>query len=207
VTQYHFLDESGDPGLEGQSGSSDYFVMAMVQLPQRASLTELASVRRLFHLPPDFELKYYRAKPRQKIAFFETMCRIPFRVRAVAIDKSRLSARYARLSGQEFSVEFIVALAMRASELDIAGDFLIVDGATKAFLQALRVRLSQESRWAGRVRPFETIVSGKSSREDGLQLADMVAGAIRQYVAGKEINYYRMFADRVVDLWNVPGCK
>jgi hypothetical protein len=35
----------------------------------------------------------------------------------------------------------------------------------------------------------------------------MVAGAIRQYVAGKEINYYRMFADRVVDLWNVPGCK
>lgn len=204
MTQYHFLDESGDPGLEGQASSSSYFVLAMVQLSQRASLPELAAVRQTFHLPSDFEFKYYRAKPRQKIAIFEAVQRVPFRVRAVAIDKSGLIGSIARLNGQEFSIEFMVGLAMRASELDIAGDVLIVDGATRAFLQALRVRLSQESRRLGRVRPFETIVSGKSHLHDGLQLADMIAGAVRQYVTGEETIYYRLFADKVVDLWRTP---
>ena len=49
MTQYHFLDDSGDPGLEGKSGSSSHFILAMVQLPQRAPLAELESVRRMFH--------------------------------------------------------------------------------------------------------------------------------------------------------------
>ncbi len=204
MTQYHFLDESGDPGLEGQASSSSHFVLAMVQLSQRVSLPELAAVRQTFHLPADFEFKYYRAKPRHKIAIFEAVRRVPFRVRAVAIDKSDLIGPIARLNGQEFSIEFMVGLAMRASELDIAGDVLIVDGATRAFLQALRVRLSQESRRLGRVRPFETIVGGKSHLHDGLQLADMIAGAVRQYVTGEETVYYRMFADKVVDLWRAP---
>lgn len=205
MTQYHFLDESGDPGLEGQVGSSSFFVLAMIQFPQRASLPELATIRQKFHLPADFEFKFYRAKPRQKIAFFEAIQGTLFRVRAVAIDKSRLTGSLAHMNGQELTVEFIVGLALRASELDIAGDLLMVDGATRAFLRELRIRLSQESRRWGRVRPFETIVSGKSHRHDGLQLADMIAGAVREYVTGEETLYYRMFADKVADLWEAPG--
>jgi hypothetical protein len=90
VTQYHFLDDSGDPGLEGKPSSSSHFVLAMVQLPQRASLPELGPIRRMFRLPPTFEFKYYRAKPRQKAAFFEAIHNVPFRVRAVAVHKAKL---------------------------------------------------------------------------------------------------------------------
>jgi hypothetical protein len=46
MTQYFFVDESGDPGLEGQAGSSSHFVIAMVQLPARMPLYPLAHVRR-----------------------------------------------------------------------------------------------------------------------------------------------------------------
>lgn len=205
MTQYHFLDESGDPGLGGQPGSSEFFVLAMVQFPQRVALVKLAEVRRRFHLPSDFEFKFYRAKSRQKVAIFEAVRETPFRIRAVVIDKSRLTVPFTHMTGQELIVEFIVGLAMRASALDLAGDILMVDGAMPAFLRALRVRLSRESRRLGRVRPFGTIVSGKSHRHDELQLADMIAGAIREHVTGEESLYYRMFADKVVDLWEVPG--
>ena len=44
MTQYFYVDESGDAGLEGQASSSSHFVMAMVQLPERAPLQPLANL-------------------------------------------------------------------------------------------------------------------------------------------------------------------
>ena len=95
-------------------------------------------------------------------------------------------------------------MTLRASELDIANDVLVIDGATLALLRAVRIRLSAECRRMGRVRPFRKMVSGDSKREDGLQLADMVAGAIRRYVMGLETGYFAMFAGKVLDLWEAP---
>jgi len=204
MTQYHFLDDSGDPGLEGRPGSSSHFVLAMVQLPQRASLPELESVRRMFHLPAAFEFKYYRTKPRQKLAFFEPVSDVPFRIRAVAVHKTKLDRGLSAGSGADLTIKFIVSLTMRSSELDIANDYLVVDGATRAFLQTLRIRFSYESRRLGRVRPFETIVGGRSSSNEELQLADMIAGAVRQYASGEDTTCYRMFAGKIVDLWQIP---
>jgi hypothetical protein len=129
---------------------------------------------------------------------------VPFRVRAVALHKAKLERGLTAESGADLSIRLIVSLAMRSSELDIANDYLVVDGATRAFLQTLRIRFSYESRRSGRVRPFETIVGGRSSSNEELQLADMIAGAIRQYVSGEDATCYRMFASKVVDLWQVP---
>ena len=176
----------------------------MVQMPERVPLPELAALRRMFHLPPMFEFKYYRAKPRQKEAFFQMIRPIPFRVRVVVIDKSRLGNQFAGMSGRDVTIEFIAGLTLRAGQLDLANDVLVIDGATLGLLRALRIRLSEECRELGRVRPFRKIISGDSKRDDGLQLADMVAGAIRHYVMGEETACYRTFASKVVDLWEAP---
>ena len=45
MTQYHFLDDSGDPGLEGKASSSSHLTLAMVQLTERAPLPDLAQDR------------------------------------------------------------------------------------------------------------------------------------------------------------------
>lgn len=203
MAQYHLLDDSGDPGL-GDPGSSSHFALAMVQMPERVPLPELAALRRMFHLPPMFEFKYYRAKPRQKEAFFRMIHPLSFRVRAVVIDKSRLGNQFAGMSGQDLTIEFIAGLTLRAEQLDLANDMLVVDGAMLGFLRSLRIRLSDECHKLGRVRPFRKIISGDSKRDDGLQLADMVVGAIRHYVMGEETAYYRTFAPKVVDLWEAP---
>ena len=176
----------------------------MVQLADGMALPELAAIRRLLHLPPEFEFKYHTARQRQKLVFFERIQMLQFRVRAVVVIKSELEKRFARMSGQEWIVEFTAGLALRASELDLAKDVLIVDGGTPSLCRALRVRLSEKCRKAGRVRPFRKIIGGRSKNEDGLQLADMIAGGIRHYFVGSEQEHYKSFETRLVDLWQVP---
>lgn len=109
------------------------------------------------------------------------------------------------LSGPELLNEFMTKLIVRSSELDIADDILIMDGAVPSWIQDLRVRLSNVCRQEGRRRPFKKIVSADSDRENGLQLADMVAGAIMQFAKGVDIKFYQTFADKVTDLWEVKG--
>lgn len=203
MTHYHFLDESGDPGLSGVAASSSHFALAMVQLPVREPVPELARVRQLLRLSPTFEFKYHSAKPLQKVAFFEAIRKTPFRVRAVVIDKAGLDKRFAAMRGQDFAVEFIARLTVRAPAGDIANDILVIDGATLPVLRALRLRLSAECRKMGRVHPFRKIVSGNSGSYDGLQIADMIVGAIAHHVMGVASGYYKTFQKKVADLWIV----
>jgi len=60
MIQYFFVDESGDPGLDGDAGSSSHFVVAMVQLPNRAPLDALTHVRQALGFPDTFEFKYHK---------------------------------------------------------------------------------------------------------------------------------------------------
>jgi hypothetical protein len=204
VTQYHNFDESGDPGLSRSAHSSSHLVLAMVQLPERGPLPELTALRQILRLPPNFEFKFHKSTELQKEAFFAATVPIAFRVRAVVIDKSGLPPRFRSLHGAALVGQFLVALALRASPLDIADDILVLDGATPAFRRALRIMLSEACRSSGRIRPFKKIVSGDSSREDGLQLADMIAGAIRRQATGQEGLHCERFASKILDLWHVP---
>jgi hypothetical protein len=203
VTQYHYLDDSGDPGLSKTGGSSSHFALAMVQLADTIPLPELATARRQLHFPPTFEFKYFKSKPNHKAAFFQAVKPVEFRVRAVVVDKADLPRWLASARGEELAIELIVRLAVRSSELDIGTDFLIVDQATPEFRRKLRIRLSTEYRRLNRVRAFKKIAGGNSAREDGLQLADMIAGAARHFVIGDERGYLPMFEDKIVDLWRV----
>lgn len=204
MTQYHFPDDSGDPGLSDIAGSSSHFVLAMVQLPERAPLAELAAVRSAFHLPEQFEIKYYKTRPRQRTLFFQIIRPVSFRVRAVVINKAKVGRHFVGLGGQDLTLEFVARLGLRAEPLDLAGDVLVLDDAPPSFVRALRVRLSTDSRAMQRVRPFMKIVSGRSDREDGLQLADMIAGAIRHHYVGDQSDYFQSFKNKVVDMWEVP---
>ncbi len=121
------------------------------------------------------------------------------------VDKSDLPLWLTNKSGTLFAMELIVRLTLRASELDIANDVLVIDEAMPEFRRILRVRLSEECRRTGRVRPFRIIVGGGSAHEDGLQLADMIAGAARHFVIGDARDHYQTFANKVVDLWQVKG--
>jgi hypothetical protein len=41
MTQYFYVDESGDAGMKRQASSSSHFVISMVQLPERTPIRPL----------------------------------------------------------------------------------------------------------------------------------------------------------------------
>ena len=189
--------------MSGSKGSSSHFALALVQLAERRPLLEFATVRRQFHFPPSFEFKYHKTKSRHRDAFFHAIRPIPFRVRAVLVSKTRIENEFKGRKGNDLLIDFIARLSLRASPLDIAKDILIIDGTTPVFRRTLRVRISEECRRSDRVQPFSKIISGDSRREDGLQLADMIIGSLRDYVLGLKSEYFQTFSEKVVDLWQV----
>jgi len=201
MTQYFFVDESGDPGLEGEPGSSSHFVIAMVQLPERMPLYPLARVRKTLGLSPTFEFKYYKTATAPKDRFFRDVLSVPFRVRAVIINKLQLSSDWRYLSPQALTTQLIIQLTFRASELDIANEILIIDGATPAFCRSLRVQFTERCKKENRIRPFKNIIGANSRNEDGLQLADMIAGAIRLHAMNISSEHFNLISPRIVDVW------
>ena len=204
MTQYFFVDESGDAGLEGQASSSSHFVLAMVQLPERTSFQPLIDLKRALKVSPRFEFKYHISTPAQKDRFFQAILKIPFRVRVAVVDKSCLGVMFNGLPPQDLTIELLVRLTLRASALDIANEVLIIDGATSAFCRNVRIRFSERCKLEKRIRPFKNIIGGDSRREDGLQIADMVAGAVRVHEIGGLSRHYHIVAPYIVDLWKLP---
>ncbi len=195
---YHFLDDSGDPGLSGAVGSSSHFVLAMVELPQRHPLSSLALIRQKLYLSPVYEFKYYKAPFAQKECFFKEINSLDF---WVTIHKRDFVKQFGQVSGSELVIELASKLILRSPQ--IANQVLITDAFNPIITRAIRIKLSKECERLNRLRPFKQIVSADSKREEGLQLADMIAGAIRHYVMGLETNYYRMIRGKIVDLWEI----
>jgi len=88
--------------------------------------------------------------------------------------------------------------------LDISNEILIIDGATPAFCRDLRVEFTKRCRLEERICPFKNIIGAESKNEDGLQLADVIAGAIRLHATGVSSEHFQMISPRIVDLWQFP---
>lgn len=199
--QYFFVDESGDAGLTNKG--SAYYVVAMVQLPNREPLTELVELRQKLHISPNFEFHYYKMNSHQKDEFFQTVEPLAFRVRAAALIKSQLSVGYKSMPSTELATNLLINLTLRASSLDIANDVLVLDDAPDRFIKSLRIHFTKTCQQMRRERPFKKIVSSKSKYDDGLQMADMIAGALRQFIWKDDPVYFRTFSNKVADLWRV----
>ncbi|WKZ52354.1 MAG: DUF3800 domain-containing protein [Anaerolineales bacterium] len=201
MTQYFFVDESGDTGLNNKG--SAYYVVAMAQLPNREPVTQLAALRKDLNLSPSFEFHFYKMNSRQKNAFFEAIRPLSFRARVAMFIKSQTPPGYKGLDSTELATRLLVELTLRASPLDIANDILVLDDKPESFIQSLRIHFTQAYKQARRDRPFKKIVSSKSTFDDGLQIADMIAGAMRQFGWENDTTYFQMFSSKMVDLWQV----
>jgi hypothetical protein len=154
-------------------------------------------------LPEKFEFHYYKTSVEQKEQFFQVVQQIPFRVRAAALIKSNANFEMRKLSATELAIDLLTKLTLRASPLDIANDILVLDSASESFIRILRIHFTHLYKQENRERPFKKIVSSNSRYDDGLQLADMIAGALREYIWEEDSTYYKTFLSKTVDLWVV----
>lgn len=197
------IDESGDPGFKLIRGSSSHFVVAMVIFEdpiqaERASAA-IGHLRRRRNLATEF--KFSRCHDDVKDAFFHCVCGFEFKVRAIVVDKSIIYSDSLRARKDLFYSYFLQQL-MRNAELRRAR--VKIDGCgDRKFKEELnsylRRNLSGDQ--------LHSVKFAESHRDNLIQLADMVSGAIlrshRSSDRKKSQNWLRLLqkAGRVEDIW------
>lgn len=105
------------------------------------------------------------------------------------------------MAGSKFYQLLIVKLVLHSKEGEIYEDVLVIDDRDKPFKRDLRVQLSKAAKSEKRNRFFKKIILQKyDEKEDGLQCADMVVGAITDEIYHRRGRYYEMIEDKIVVL-------
>lgn len=163
-----FIDESGCPGYQLNSGADPVFVIAMVAFASAADaeVTEQVICQARDCTRHKSEFKFSKCRDEVRDTFFRYVSECPFRVSAVVVDK-RCLLRVAD-SFYSFFAKRLLALAPQGRM------HVRIDGsADRASTRALRKRLSAEL--PHRIQKLQMANSATNSL---IQLADMSAGAI-----------------------------
>lgn len=178
-----FIDDSGDGGFKFDSGSSSHLVMAACVFQDPSEIEHLkdcmgkcAEKNRL-----STEFKYSKTKERIKDCFFDCTAHVQYNIRCIYIDKSRIYATKYRTNPSALK-SFAIYQLLSHGFGNIKDAKVIIDGQdTKAFGIDDHAYLMDMANRAhpGTVRK----VSWADSKQNvGIQLADMVAGAVHRGV-------------------------
>ncbi len=196
------IDESGDPGFKLAKGSTQHFVAAMVIFHElhRAEACSRAIRALRASLGISGEFKFNKTSERIKDSFFETVMPHPFEVRALVVDKAVIYSENLKRNDDRFYNFFVKSLLRSATSLQDAR--VKIDGSgDREFKNRLERYLKREMP-AGAIR---SVKFADSARDDLIQLADMVVGAIaRSYRQGdrnKSDRWRNMIAAKVKDCW------
>jgi hypothetical protein len=197
------IDESGDPGFKTARGSTPFFVVALVIFHdlQQAEKCSAAIAQARAHLGYKGEFKFAKTNSAGKDAFFEAVRPYPFEVRALVVDKAVIYSEHLRTNDDAFYNYFLRQLLTHCDNLQ--GARVKIDGSgDREFKQRLE-------RYLKRSIPTGKVVSVKfadSARDNLIQLADMVVGAIaRSYKEGedpaKSARWREALGRKLVNCW------
>lgn len=192
------IDESGCPGFKLTKGSTPYFVVAMVifsdfAIAENASKV-IAQLRTALRVFPEF--KFSKTHPSIKDAFFDAVCLFDFKVRALVVNKSQIYSPLLRDNTQSF-YNYFVQMLMQHDDGILDNASIKIDGSgDKEFKKALTAYLRQQV-GSHKIAKFRFI---DSEKDNLIQLADMVAGAI-----GRSYNPNRDCSSRWLDFLKAKG--
>lgn len=200
------IDESGDPGFKLVRGSSSHFVMAMVVFDDFAEAERtgaaIAELRARLRLKAEF--KFSKCHDDIKDAFFECVRGHRFTVRAVVVDKSAIYSESLR-ERKELFYNYFVKLLLCHDDGVLTDARVKIDGSgDRRFKKELNAYLRRQLQ-AGQLH---SIRFAESHRDNLIQLADMVSGAIfrsyRQEDRKHAARWRQMLrrAGRLGDVWD-----
>lgn len=174
------IDESGCPGFKLTKGSTRYFIVVMVVFSnfseaEKASMA-IEVLKRTLNINPEF--KFSKTHPSIKDKFFETLCKFDFTVQALVVDKATLYSHKLRNDTSAF-YNFFVKTLMHHDLETLQNASIKIDGSgDREFKNALNNYLRKEL-GQNKIKKFKFV---DSEKDNLIQLADMVAGAIaRKY--------------------------
>lgn len=172
-----YIDWSGDPGFKFRQGSSELFVVAALMSDEELRMNDL---RMQLSLPEDFEFHYSKADKTIREQFknhVNSNLEIPGVV-ILRVDKRRLPLEIRQKQGEQIMAGFIALCVANLPSGLLHNAILFYDGEKeqKSFKNTLRTALSEAMHPGIFLRNIKAI---PAHRIDGLQVADMLAGFIR----------------------------
>ena len=184
-----FVDESGDTGFKFGDGSSDRFVVTLVIFGdvEDAHNAE-ARIRQLRHdlgLRKHYEFHYSHSKSFIKRRFFEELGQEQFFYCTISINKRKLTGPGFRF--KESFYKYACRLVFENAKPHLDNAKIVIDGSgSRVFRRQLgsylRRHMNSDEDGAKRIKKVQLEDSRKN---DLIQLADMVCGALARKLAGK----------------------
>ena len=170
------IDESGDAGFKLARGSTQHFIVAMVifddfKEAERAS-DIIEAARTTLRIRTEF--KFNKCSGQVKDGFFAMVAPCKFTVRAIVVDKAKIYSENLR-EHKEMFYNFFVKSLLQHDHNALVGARVKIDGSgDREFKRELAAYLKRESTG----RKIVSVKFVESHRDNLIQLADMVAGAI-----------------------------
>ncbi len=202
-----FIDESGDAGFKVSKGSSATFVIALVifddELEAEETALRIKKLKRELGKSDKFEFKFNKCKRDLRVKFLEAVKDSKFRIRAIVFKKEVLYSSHLRTSKDSF-YNFALRQVLENNNQTIKNAKIRLDGlGERTFKKNLIVYLRKSLN--SKTQKVMDNLRFRDSKEDVLiQLADMVAGAIRKYYdhnAEDWDTYKGIIKGREDDIW------
>jgi hypothetical protein len=180
-----FVDESGDPGLKLDQGSSKYFIVTLVVFEDMQDALDLdiriALLRKELHFPDHFEFKFNSLHPDYRIKFLEAISPYSFLYFGIVINKERLFGKGFQFKSSFY--KYTCQLVFENAKPYLNNATVIIDGSgSKDFRHQLEKYLKERINQQKACFPFIKKVKIQDSKKNNLlQVADMVAGAIARF--------------------------
>lgn len=203
-----FIDESGDPGLRIEAGSSKYFIVALVGFEgyedALAADDRISLLRKEQRLPDDFEFHFNKMKPAYRRMFLEAVAPYNFFYFGLVIDKTKLT-------GSEFQIkeslyEYACGLIFDKAKPRLGDAIVVIDeSGSKNLGRELKSYLVHRLKDRSGKCLIKRVRTQNSTKNNLLQLADMVVGAMARSFSGKKDarEYRKLIAHReiYVEVW------
>jgi hypothetical protein len=188
-----YVDESGCTGCKfGQGSSTTFAVVAVLvrdDVAEQSCLAGIRAVRDKLEWHPNREFKFNRCDMNERLLFLRTMAHHPFQFWAFVLNKPHLMATALRKPIDMYTkvVQWVFENAkdeLRGAEVvfDANGDRRFYE-----FLEGYLKRIMAGHQMPGAI----AAVRGEDSRKnDMIQLADMVCGAVARYYSDKPDSRY-----------------
>lgn len=203
-----FIDESGDAGLKVDCGSSKYFIVALVAFEDHdeasAAHERIDLLRGEMGLPDRFEFHFNKLKRDLRKQFLTAVAPFDFFYWGIVIDKAGLTERDFHL--KESFYKYTCGLVFENAKPRLTNTTVVIDGSSsKYFRQQLKTYLARRLKDDAGRSLIKTLKTQDSRKNNLLQMADMIVGAIARSYSGKADarEYRKLIAHReiFVQLW------
>ena len=150
-------------------------------------------------LAASFHFHYTDASRLVRPAFFDTLVGEPFAGRVIIVDKMALPDHWRRMRGQRMIRYFVAEAVVGAGREYIENGVLIFDGPRRETktIRGIRIAISRLLEDRGMDCWLKKVTARPAAEEDGLQVADMIAGAALDEAMGSTHGYLTQLGEKL----------